>query len=116
TGLRKPTCTGRMIKKCSLAVIGKVSAPASRIQVIGNTGWHWGGHSWDWNAYYSHNHYLDQAKDALGFTYINEVGLGLEWDMHIKPLDWFGWRFLGLRAGYSFGDDVRGFNVGLSAR
>ncbi|WP_083844193.1 hypothetical protein [Vreelandella stevensii] len=34
TGLRKPTCTGRMIKKCSLAVIGKVSAPASRIQVI----------------------------------------------------------------------------------
>lgn len=33
TGLRKPTCTGRMIKKCSLAVIGKVSAPASRIQV-----------------------------------------------------------------------------------
>jgi len=31
--LRKPTCTGRMIKKCSLAVIGKVSAPASRIQV-----------------------------------------------------------------------------------
>jgi len=34
TGLRKPTCTGRMIKKCSLAVIGKVSAPASRIQVF----------------------------------------------------------------------------------
>merc|ERR1711900_34139 len=34
TGLRKPTCTGRMIKKCSLAVIGKVSAPASRIQVV----------------------------------------------------------------------------------
>ncbi|WP_229800897.1 glycosyltransferase family 4 protein, partial [Vreelandella hamiltonii] len=34
TGLRKPTCTGRMIKKCSLAVIGKVSAPASRIQEI----------------------------------------------------------------------------------
>lgn len=34
TGLRKPTCTGRMIKKCSLAVIGKVSAPASRIQVL----------------------------------------------------------------------------------
>ncbi|WP_256357511.1 hypothetical protein [Halomonas sp. 18071143] len=34
TGLRKPTCTGRMIKKCSLAVIGKVSAPASRIQDI----------------------------------------------------------------------------------
>jgi len=32
--LRKPTCTGRMIKKCSLAVIGKVSAPASRIQEI----------------------------------------------------------------------------------
>ncbi|SIN60777.1 hypothetical protein SAMN05878249_0352 [Vreelandella aquamarina] len=32
TGLRKPACTGRMIKKCSLAVIGKVSAPASRIQ------------------------------------------------------------------------------------
>ncbi|MGE6608877.1 ATP-binding protein, partial [Halomonas sp. NPDC076908] len=36
-GLRKPTCTGRMIKKCSLAVIGKVSAPASRIQVITNS-------------------------------------------------------------------------------
>ncbi len=37
TGLRKPTCTGRMIKKCSLAVIGKVSAPASRIQVALNS-------------------------------------------------------------------------------
>ncbi|MGE6608827.1 site-specific DNA-methyltransferase, partial [Halomonas sp. NPDC076908] len=34
--LRKPTCTGRRIKKCSLAVIGKVSAPASRIQ---DTNW-----------------------------------------------------------------------------
>ena len=41
TGLRKPTCTGRMIKKCSLAVIGKVSAPASRIQekVIAELDW-----------------------------------------------------------------------------
>ena len=87
-----------------------------RARLIGDTGWHWGGHSWDWNAYYSHNHYLDQAKEALGFRYINEIGLGLEWDMHIKPMDWFGWRFLGLKAGYSFGDDVRGFNVGLSAR
>lgn len=36
-GLRKPTCTGRMVKKCSLAVIGGVSAPASRIQVHINT-------------------------------------------------------------------------------
>ncbi|MCP1305499.1 hypothetical protein BIS09_16915, partial [Halomonas sp. R1t8] len=31
-GLAKANLHGRRIKKCSLAVIGKVSAPASRIQ------------------------------------------------------------------------------------
>ncbi|MCG8537158.1 MAG: hypothetical protein MI808_18850, partial [Pseudomonadales bacterium] len=60
--------------------------------------------------------YLDQSKSALGFRYLNEVGVGLDWDMHIKLFGWFGWRYLGIRAGYTFGDDVQGFNVGITAR
>lgn len=88
----------------------------AQARISGDTGWRWSGHQWQWSSYYSHSHYLDQSKDALGFRYVNELGVGLEWDMHIKPFDWFGWRYIGINAGYSFGDDVRGYNVGLSAR
>ncbi len=82
----------------------------------GPTNWHWRQQNWFWNTYYSFNTYLDQSKSALGFRYLHEVGVGLDWDMHIKPLDLFGWRYIGIRAGYTFADDVQGFNVGITAR
>lgn len=82
----------------------------------GPTDWHLLKQKWFWNTYYSYNNYLDQSKDALGFRYLHEIGVGLDWDMHIKPLDWFGWRYIGIRAGYTFAEDVSGFNIGLSAR
>ena len=88
----------------------------AKATLSGPTDWFFLNQNWRWNTYYSHNNYLDQSKSALGFRYLNEVGVGLDWDMHIKPFDWFGWRYLGIRAGYTFGDDVRGFNVGITAR
>lgn len=85
-------------------------------QISGPTQWHAFGRRWFWKAYFSHNNYLDQPKEALGFRYLNELGSGLEWEINVKPMDWFGWRFIGLKAGYSFGDDVSGFNIGFTAR
>lgn len=87
-----------------------------KAELTGATNWYYLHRNWRWSTYISHNNYLDQDKTALGFRYLNEVGVGLDWDMHIKPFDWFGWRFIGIRAGYSFGDDVTGFNVGITAK
>ncbi|WP_290580448.1 hypothetical protein [Ketobacter sp.] len=91
----------------SMLVKGTLSGP---------TEWHFRNQKWYWNTYYSYNAYLDQKKSALGFNDLHEIGVGLDWDMHIKPLDWFGWRYIGVKAGYSFSDDVSGFNIGVTAR
>jgi hypothetical protein len=88
----------------------------ARARFSRDTGWSMAGSQWEWSAFYHYSNFLGHSKSAMGFRYLNEIGMGLDWDMHIKPLDWFGWRYLGLRVGYSFGDDVSGFNVGLSAR
>lgn len=69
-----------------------------------------------WRVYSNHTNYLGQNKIATGFTYLNEVGLGLDFEINIKPLDWFGWRYIGVKTGFVWGDDARGYNLGLTAR
>jgi len=71
---------------------------------------------WRWNVYANHTNFIDQSNAALGYTALFEFGTGLEWRLNVKPLDWFGWQFIGVRAGVITSRDVEGFNIGLTAR
>ncbi|WP_455208872.1 hypothetical protein [Kaarinaea lacus] len=74
------------------------------------------GRPWRWHGYGNFTHFLSHDELSLGYTRLYEVGTGLDWQMNIKPLDWFGWQSLGIRFGVIFGDDVEGFNFGLTAQ
>ena len=74
------------------------------------------GRPWRWLFYANHTNFLSQDSVSLGYTSLFEFGAGMEWQMNIKPLDWFGWQMLGLRAGVITSNHVEGFNVGLTAR
>ena len=78
------------------------------------TNWRYRGKPWRWNSYISHTRFIGLEQRALGFNTFSEVGVGLDFEVNIRPLDWFGLRFIGLKAGYIFGDGVDGFSVGLS--
>jgi hypothetical protein len=71
---------------------------------------------WRWMAYANHTNFLTQDKTSLGYTALFEIGTGLEWQLNIKPLDWFGWQYIGISAGVITSRNVEGFNVGLTAR
>jgi len=71
---------------------------------------------WRWQAYANHTNFLSQDKASLGYTGLFEIGTGLEWQLNMKPLDWFGWQYIGFRAGIITSRNVDGFNVGLTAR
>ncbi len=63
--------------------------------------------------YTQYSDFLGLPKAALGYTYYFETGLIAEWEVNLKPLDLFGLRMVGLKAGYIAGDDVTGYSVGL---
>jgi len=71
---------------------------------------------WRWQIYANQTTFLSQDKTSLGYTGLFEIGTGLEWQLNIKPLDWFGWQYIGIRAGIITSRNVDGFNVGLTAR
>ncbi|MCK4674734.1 MAG: hypothetical protein KAT61_02385 [Gammaproteobacteria bacterium] len=71
---------------------------------------------WRWQAYVNHTKFISQNKRALGYTGLFEIGTGLEWQLNVKPLDWFGWQYIGFSAGLITSRNVEGFNVGLTAR
>ena len=71
---------------------------------------------WRWQAYINHTNFISQDKRALGYTGLFEVGTGLEWQINVKPLDWFGWQYFGFNVGVITSRNVEGFNVGLTAR
>ena len=71
---------------------------------------------WRWNMYAQHFHFLNQNKRAIGFTYYSEVGLGTEWQANLKPLNWFGLQFIGVKGGVLKGDNVSGYKLGLTLR
>ena len=66
--------------------------------------------------FYNYTDYMDQPKAALGFTRLHEVGVGLDWEWQIKPLDWVGFTALGLKGAYVFGDGVKGYSFGVMVR
>lgn len=74
------------------------------------------GRPWRWQLYANHANFLSQEKVSLGYTSLFEFGAGLEWQMNIKPLDWFGWQMLGLKMGVITSNDVEGYFMGITAR
>lgn len=71
---------------------------------------------WRWVAYANHTNFLTQDKVSLGYTGLFEIGTGLEWQINVKPLDWFGWQYIGISVGVITSRNVEGYNVGLTAR
>jgi hypothetical protein len=74
------------------------------------------GRPWRWLFYANHTNFLSQDSVSLGYTSLFEFGAGMEWQMNIKPLDWFGWQMLGLKAGVITSNNVEGYFMGLTAR
>jgi hypothetical protein len=74
------------------------------------------GRPWRWQVYANHINFLSQDNLSLGYTGLFEFGVGMEWQMNIKPLDWFGWQMLGLKAGVITSSNVEGYFMGLTAR
>ena len=74
------------------------------------------GRTWRWEVYASHVNFITQNKVSLGYTGLFEVGTGLEWNVNIKPLDWFGWESVGFSVGVITSRNVEGYNIGLTAK
>ncbi|SMF24548.1 hypothetical protein SAMN02745866_01601 [Alteromonadaceae bacterium Bs31] len=87
-----------------------------KTRITNPTGWYMGDREWRWLAYLNHTDFVDQSKAAIGFTHFYELGLGLEWEINMKPLDWFPLRYVGFKAGYIEGDDITGYNIGITMR
>jgi len=85
-------------------------------RLSGPTTWMTSARPWRWIAYANHTNFLSQDKTSLGYTGLFEIGTGLEWQLNIKPLNWFGWQYIGFSAGVITSRNVDGFNVGLTAR
>ena len=71
---------------------------------------------WRWQAYVNHTNFISQQERALGYTSLFEIGGGLEWRLNAKPLDWFGWQYIGFNAGVITSTNVEGYNIGVTAR
>jgi len=82
----------------------------------GATGLVTDGRPWRWQVYANHTNFLSFDKASLGYTGLFEVGTGMEWQLNIKPLNWFGWQTLGISFGVITSRNVEGYNFGLTAR
>jgi hypothetical protein len=100
--------------RSSLETSGWTDTMQFRFRLSGATGWRTDGRPWRWNAYAHHTRFPGLNEIALGFTHYTELGVGMEYEWNIRPLDWFGLRFIGLKAGLIVGDDLEGFSVGLA--
>jgi hypothetical protein len=74
------------------------------------------GRPWRWLFYANHTNFLSQENISLGYTSLLEFGAGMEWQMNMKPLDWFGWQMIGLKLGVITSQNVDGYFLGLTAR
>lgn len=78
--------------------------------------WRLDGRPWRWRLYYRYTDFSDFNRLSLGFTHQHELGAGLDWDINVRPLGWFGWEAVGLQLGLIGGADLQGINLGISAR
>jgi hypothetical protein len=91
----------------TLRIEGKFSGPTKVISA---------GYPWRWHTYANYTNFLSTNELSLGYTEFIEIGAGMDWQINLKPMDWFGWRSLGIRVGYIFGEDLVGYNIGLTAQ
>jgi len=84
--------------------------------ISGSTKFITAGRPWRWQAYLNYTNFLSTDELALGYTNLIDIGGGLDWHINIKPLDWFGWRSVGLRAGVTVGKDLEGYTLGMTAQ
>ena len=92
------------------------SAAQLESRISGPTNLSFAGRPWRWSAYANFTSFLSHNKSSLGYNNLMEIGASLDWQINIKPLEWFGWQSLGLRAGLIVGENVEGYNMGLTAR
>ena len=52
------------------------------------------GRPWRWNAFANYTNFLSQKKLSLGFRYYAELGIDLDYEWNLKPLDWFRIRYV----------------------
>lgn len=97
-----------------LEVDGTSHTVVLRARYSGSTGWITANRPWRWNVFSTYTNFADQPKTALGFTYYYTIGAGVSYELNLKPLNWFGLRFVGLQGGVIFGDDVDGWTFGIS--
>ena len=88
----------------------------AKIKFTGPTSLSSAGKPWRWNTYANYTNFLSHNKRSLGYQSLLEAGGGMDWQVNTKPLDWFGWEYIGFKAGLIFGDNVRGYSIGLTAR
>jgi len=74
------------------------------------------GRPWRWLAFANYTKFISHRSVSLGYTGLLDFGGGMEWEVNVKPLDWFGWQMLGIQAGIIYGDNVDGYIFGLTAR
>ena len=91
----------------SIKLEGKFSGPSKLTTA---------GRPWRWHTYGNYTNFLSHNETSLGYTQLIEIGAGLDWQINIVPLDWFGWQSLGIRLGVIFGENVEGYNFGLTAQ
>ena len=91
----------------SVQLKGKYSGPTSLVSV---------GRPWRWNAYATYTDFISTNKFSLGYNKLIEIGAGMDWQINIEPLDWFGWRSIGWSVGLIKGDNVVGYNIGVTAQ
>jgi len=84
--------------------------------ISGSTKFITAGRPWRWQAYLNYTNFLSTDELSLGYTNLIDIGGGLDWQLNIKPLDWFGWRSVGLRAGVTVGKDLEGYTIGMTAQ
>ena len=82
-----------------------------RLETRAPTGLSIAGHGVRWLGLAGYTTFFGPNRDALGFSYIAEVGLGFDIDISTENnfLD-----HIGLRGSYLFGDDMTGWQVGLA--
>ncbi|MBK8979345.1 MAG: hypothetical protein IPM29_25895 [Planctomycetes bacterium] len=84
---------------------------ATRLDVVGPTGWTIGGQRIDWRGWTGWTHFPGDTGDRLDFANLFQLGAGLEaelGDVHTVPFD-----SMSASAAFLFGDGILGISAGF---
>ena len=102
-----------VVRSTDAAQEGDLTSQAltARVDLIGPTGWTQTGRDIEYRVWTTASHFPGETGDALGVETLYQVGAGLE-----TAVDGWGVPLLGglsVSGAFAFGDDIRGFSVGL---